>query len=125
MKQVGHLAFLVDEMVVKTALVFVLGTRAHRTSCQSCYFSASGLPSASSCCLALPGVKFQKGPSSEFARPTTSCSVLPSSLFLKPVLAAHLFRRGQTARELHLVSQPCRAGDLERELGRPAEPLSK
>lgn len=128
-KEVGHLAFLIDEMVVKIALVLSWRARAHRTSCQSCYFSASGSPSASSCRLALPGVKFQKGPSSEFARPAPSYSVLPSSLFLKPVLAAHFFRRGQaavvSARDLHLALQPRHAGDLERELGSPARPLSK
>lgn len=114
MKEVGHLAFLIDEMVVKIALVLSWRARAHRTSCQSCYFSASGSPSASSCRLALPGVKFQKGPSSEFARPAPSYSVLPSSLFLKPVLAAHFFRRGQaavvSARDLHLALQPRHAG---------------
>ena len=61
-KEVGNLKFLTDEMVMKIALVLSWHTRTHRVSCQPCYFWASSLPSASSCCLALPDMKYQAGP---------------------------------------------------------------
>ena len=61
-KEVGNLKFLTVETAMKIALVLSWHTHTHRVHCQPCYFWASGLPSASSCCLALPDMKYQAGP---------------------------------------------------------------